>query len=113
MLDGQPKEIVIYETPDGAQPFVNWRDKLKDAEAKRRIRIRLTYVEKGTLGDSKSVGEGVYEMRIDYGPGYRLYFALAGLQLILLLCGGDKSSQERDIKQAKKYWQDYQERAKA
>lgn len=112
MFDGQPKEIIIYETSDGVRPFTKWRDKLP-REAQRRVRMRLTYVELGTLGNCKTVGEGVYEMKIDYGPGYRLYFAFAGTQLVLLLCGGDKSTQKADIKQAHKYWRDYQERLRA
>ena len=67
----------------------------------------------GNLGDWKSVGAGVYEMRIDCGPGYRLYFGLDGLKLVILLAGGNKRSQESDIKHAKSYWHDYQERKQA
>jgi putative addiction module killer protein len=69
------------------------------------IRLRA-----GNPGEHKSIGGGVYELRLDFGPGYRVYFAFAGRQLILLLCGGDKSSQTQDIETAHRYWEDYQER---
>ncbi len=69
------------------------------------ILSRLTQVEKGNLGDFKSVGNGVLEMRIDYGPGYRLYFAKEGDTIVLILVGGEKSTQEQDIVKAKNIWQ--------
>jgi len=81
--------------------FARWLSNLRDAQAKVAILRRLTRAHSGLLGDVKSIGDGVSEMRIDVGPGYRLYFARRGELLILLLCGGDKSSQERDIRQAK------------
>jgi putative addiction module killer protein len=65
------------------------------------------------MGDAKAVGEGVQELRIDYGPGYRLYFGQGGSTTVLLLCGGDKGTQAADIKKAKEYWADYQQRRKA
>jgi putative addiction module killer protein len=81
--------------------FSQWYSKLKDLEAKRRIAQRLTRVEIGLLGDYKSVGSGVFELRIDYGQGLRLYFIRRGNEIILLLCGGDKSTQDKDIQKAK------------
>jgi putative addiction module killer protein len=72
------------------------------------IAKRLRRVELGNLGDYRSLGAGVYELKIDYGPGYRIYFGQIGLTVVLLLCGGDKSSQDQDISQAKKYWRDYE-----
>ncbi|MFK0571410.1 type II toxin-antitoxin system RelE/ParE family toxin [Endozoicomonas sp.] len=69
-------------------------------------------MQTGNFGDHKSVGEGVMEYRIDYGPGYRLYYALDGDELIILFCGGDKSSQPADIRQAKGFWNDYHQRRK-
>lgn len=82
--------------------FVKWSRKLKDREAARQIALRLARVRGGNLGDVSPVGEGVSEFRISYGPGYRIYFIKRGREIILLLCGGDKSSQKQDIMKAKK-----------
>lgn len=82
--------------------FSKWFDNLKDLQAKARINKRILRVkENNNLGDCKNVGEGVFELRIDFGGGYRIYFAYRGLEIILLLCGGDKSSQQKDIEKAK------------
>lgn len=82
--------------------FSKWLKKLRDADAKARINLRVRRIAlTGNLGDYKPVGDGVCELRIDYGPGYRLYFAQRGSEIILLLIGGDKTSQQRDIKRAK------------
>jgi len=70
-------------------------------------------VQQGNLGDSRFVGHGVFELRIDYGPGYRVYFASTGTRMILLLCGGDKKTQDRDIQQAQRFWVDFQQRENA
>jgi putative addiction module killer protein len=111
MFDGQPKELIIYETATGAQPFIEWLRGLRDRAGQARIRARLERLEQlGNPGDYKSVGTGVYELRIDFGPGYRVYLGLTGQQLVLLLCGGDKSTQARDVAQAQTYWRDYQQR---
>ena len=83
--------------------------KLRDFRAKARILFRLTQVEGGNLGDFKSVGDGVLEMRIDYGPGYRLYFVRNGDTIVFLLIGGDKSTQDRDIEKAKVIWRGMQD----
>jgi putative addiction module killer protein len=81
--------------------FEHWLTKLNDVRAKAKILTRLKRAELGNLGDHKSVGDNVFEMRIDYGPGYRLYFTRSRGVVIILLCGGDKSSQSKDIKRAK------------
>jgi putative addiction module killer protein len=81
-----------------------------DRTARVKIQTRLGRLLLGNFGDSKFVGEGVYELRIDYGGGYRIYFGQVGSRVILLLCGGEKSSQERDIQTAKSYWRDYAKR---
>ena len=80
--------------------FDHWIERLRDAKARARIQARILRLSMANAGDSKPVGEGVSEMRIDYGPGYRVYFLQHGAELVILLCGGDKSSQDRDIKNA-------------
>jgi len=80
--------------------FAKWLDGLSDIRARARILARIDRLADGNPGDVKSVGEGVSEMRIDYGPGYRVYYVVRGRELIILLAGGDKSSQPRDIKTA-------------
>jgi putative addiction module killer protein len=82
--------------------FSDWRASLRDAEALARIGIRIRRLSLGNPGDAKSVGGGVPELRIDYGPGYRVYFVERGRVVVILLCGGDKRSQEADIALAKK-----------
>lgn len=89
---------VVNKTPE----FEHWLDALSDIRACARILARISNMEDGNLEDWKSVGDAVSESRIDYGPGYRLYFTRRAQQLIVLLCGGDKSTQRRDIARAKK-----------
>jgi putative addiction module killer protein len=88
-------------------PFDNWYNSLRDSKISTIIDKRLNRVILGNLGDCQSVGEGVFELRIDYGPGFRIYFGQVGTTIIILLCGGDKSTQDRDIRQAIEYWTDY------
>ncbi|BAZ13588.1 hypothetical protein NIES4071_54270 [Calothrix sp. NIES-4071] len=107
-MEASPREIRSYQTADGQIPFEEWLDSLRDRTARAKIKNRLRRVESGNLGDYSPVGEGVCEFRIDYGPGYRVYFKQIGLTIILLFCGGDKSTQEQDILKAKKYWRDYE-----
>jgi len=116
----QPREIRNYLTVDGKNVFDEWLDSLRDRldslrdrRAKAKIRTRLDRVEDGNLGDYKSVGEGVCELRIDYGSGYRIYFGQEGITVIILLCGGNKSTQEQDIVKAHEYWKDYRSRDNA
>jgi putative addiction module killer protein len=80
--------------------FAKWLDNLRDIKAKARVLVRIERLASGNAGDVKPVGEGISEMRIDYGPGYRVYFMQRGSELIILLAGGDKSSQSRDIRAA-------------
>jgi len=81
--------------------FSDWIKSLRDENARSRINIRIRRLSLGNPGDVKSLGEGVSEMRVDYGPGYRVYFTRQGASLVLLLCGGDKHSQSKDIALAK------------
>jgi putative addiction module killer protein len=103
-------ELRYYQTSAGERPFVDWLERLNDKQARTRIEARLARVAVGNLGDVEPVGEGVMELRIDWGPGYRVYFARVGQVIVLLLCGGDKRTQERDINRAKGYFEDYKAR---
>lgn len=82
--------------------FSEWLNRLKDANAAARINVRIRRMEMGNPGDSKSVGRNVREIRIDYGPGYRIYYVQREEQIVILLCGGDKRTQRQDIEQAQK-----------
>ena len=88
--------------------FADWRDKVKDSKAKIAIDRRIYRAERGNFGDHKPCREGVWELRIDVGPGYRVYYAQAGKTVVLLLCGGIKRSQDADISKACEYWKDWQ-----
>ena len=102
-----PKEVVAFRATNGRVPFEEWLDDLNDKKAVARILARLARVRQGNLGDCKSVGEGVNELRVDYGPGYRVYFGQQGRTLVVLLCGGDKRTQDQDIRLAKQHWRTY------
>ncbi|MGH9606070.1 MAG: type II toxin-antitoxin system RelE/ParE family toxin [Terracidiphilus sp.] len=103
-------EIVRYKHENGTEPYTEWFRKLRDVRAKANIIARLHRVESGNFGDHKPVGEGVSELRIDIGAGYRVYFGTNGAVMVILLCGGDKSSQDRDIEKAKTFWADWKRR---
>lgn len=105
----QPRELQIYRDPNDQEPFTEWLKSLQDRTTRKRIQARLDRIESGNLGDYRSVGGGVSELRFQFGPGYRIYFGEVNNVIILLLCGGDKSSQNRDIERAKVYWQEYKE----
>ena len=107
-MEAQPREIQNYLTAGGRSPFQEWLDSLRDIKARVRIEKRLERVALGNLGDYRSVGEGVYELKIGYGPGYRIYFGQVGSTIVLLLCGGDKSTQEQDFLRSNEYWRDYE-----
>ena len=104
-------ELRYYQTSAGQRPFVDWFEGLNDRQARARIDARLARVIGGNLGDVEPAGEGVMELRIDWGPGYRLYFARLGQVIVLLLCGGDKRTQQKDIKRAKAYFADFKARS--
>jgi putative addiction module killer protein len=100
------REIRIYETKDGRIPFGEWMDELEGSKIYAIILNRLDRVENGNFGDCHPVGEGLSELRIDFGPGYRIYFGQDG-DLIVLLGGGTKKTQADDIKRAKRRWKEY------
>jgi len=106
-MEVTPKVLKIFRTANGKQPFVEWITALRDERAAARIKTRLARVRLGNLGNTRSVGDGVHELKIDYDPGYRVYFGQVGNELVILLCGGDKGSQDEDIKTAKVYWTSY------
>lgn len=103
-----PRQVIVYQLPDGQEPFTDWLNGLRDGMVRKRILARLTRLEQGNLGDCKPVGDGVKELRMFFGSGYRVYFAENGDELVILLCGGDKGSQDTDIEQAKTYWKEFQ-----
>ena len=107
----EPLRLLYYQTRDRRVPFRDWATGIVDPLAYAALMARLARLRLGLFGDCKPVGEGVKELRIDIGPGYRAYVASAGTGVVLLLCGGDKRSQPRDIRRAKNYWRDYEERS--
>jgi putative addiction module killer protein len=107
MAGSTERRVQIFVRLNGKAPFETWMRSLRDKQTKARILTRIDRVRLGNFGDCESVGEGVYELRIHFGPGYRVYFGLQGAEIILLLCGGDKSTQTRDIEMAKAYWQEF------
>ena len=103
-------EIRHYLTASGRDPYQEWVDKLKDLTGRVAIQRRVDRVVEDNFGDHKSLQEGVWELKIDLGPGYRVYYALEGTTIVLLLCGGTKRTQDADIQRARRYWRDYQRR---
>lgn len=104
------KEVLIYQTQEGKAPFEAWLDSLRDRKGAAKVRIRIDRLRLGNLGQCRCVGEGVFELKIDFGPGYRVYFGEEGDTIVILLCGGDKSTQSKDIAMAHEYWADYRRR---
>ena len=103
-------ELRRYQLEDTRTPITEWLSSLRDARARAQIEVRFRRVSAGNFGDCKSVGEGISELRIDIGSGYRVYYGKHGLELVLLLCGGNKGSQQSDIALAKTYWADWKRR---
>jgi putative addiction module killer protein len=101
-----------YRTASGREPFTEWLSKLPDRQARARILARLERLAVGNFGDVKVLRGGVSEIRVDWGPGYRVYFGRNGDQLIILLCGGDKRGQDADIERATRLWLEYERRRK-
>lgn len=105
-------EIRHYLTKNEKDVFMEWRRQLRDSTAKIAVDRRIYRMELGNFGDHKFCCDGVWELRIDVGPGYRVYYAVAGTELVLLLCGGDKRNQDGDIHRACEFWLDWQGRNK-
>ena len=103
-------EIRHYVNPAGKDVFDDWLTELADARAQAKIATRINRLAAGNFGDCKSLRQGLYELRVDWGPGYRVYYAMIGKACVLLLCGGDKRKQAADIERALEYLRDYNER---
>lgn len=105
-------ELREYVDDSGRRPFAEWFDGL-NAPAAAKVTITLARIEQGNLASTRSVGAGVHEGRIDFGPGYRIYFGSDGERLVILLGGGTKSRQQADIRRARALWQDYKRRKRS
>jgi len=103
------KRVVIYADTNGREPFSDWLISLKDRTFRARIRNRISRLELGNMGDCEPVGEGIFELRFFFGPGFRVYFANHEDATILLLGGGDKKTQAKDILKAKSCWKKFKE----
>jgi putative addiction module killer protein len=103
-------EIRHYVSRSGKDIFDNWLTQLADARAQAKIASRINRLAAGNFGDCKSLRQGLFELRVDWGPGYRVYYATIGRECVLLLCGGDKRKQSADIERAVEYLKDYKER---
>lgn len=106
-MDTHARTLEMYVSAGGGCPFEDWLRRLRDVEGRARIRKRLDRLESGNFGDWREVGGGVGELRLHVGPGYGIYFGQDGRTLVILLCGGDKGSQKKDIERAGAYWRDY------
>ena len=102
-------ELDYYIAPNGRAPYQEWYKSLNDSKTRQIILKRLARIRSGNFGTCELVGFGVFEFKIDYGPGFRIYFSKSGEKIILLLCGGNKSSQHKDIQMAHHYWGNYKE----
>ncbi len=103
-------DLIHYADADGKDHFGRWLESLSDVQAQARVSARLIRLHRGNFGDCRAVGEGVWEIRINWGPGYRVYYAIAGKQAILLCEGGDKRTQATDIQRTIARWKDWQQR---
>ncbi|WP_346913012.1 type II toxin-antitoxin system RelE/ParE family toxin [uncultured Roseibium sp.] len=104
-------QLVEYQTGDGKSPFAEWYNNL-DPRAAAKVTVAMVRMEQGNFSNAKGVGSGVQEFRIDFGPGYRVYFGKDGDRLVILLAGGTKKRQQKDIEAAQARWQDYKQRKK-
>jgi putative addiction module killer protein len=104
-------EIRRYVTESGTDVFGEWLNKLRDARTRAKVAARIDRLAVGNFGDCKPIRDGVWELRIDRGPGYRVYYGMVEQSLVLLFCGGDKRRQAADIKRAVEYWADYKHRS--
>jgi putative addiction module killer protein len=111
-MEARDRTVVYYSTIGAKVPFREWRSGITDNDTKAAIDARIARLRGGNFGKSEPIGGGASESKIDFGPGYRIYYGLDGNELVVLLCGGDKSTQDSDIRRAKRFWGDYKERKK-
>lgn len=105
-------EVIRYVTESGEDVVGDWLEDLNDSRAEAKVIVRIDRLAKGNFGDCKRLGSGISELRINWGPGYRVYFSIVDRQCVLLLCAGDKRRQSADIDRAIEYLKDYEKRAK-
>jgi putative addiction module killer protein len=111
-METRERVPLYYQTKSRTFPFGEWRASISDENTKAAVDARIARLRGGNFGDSRPIGGGASENRIDFGPGYRIYYGISG-DNIILLCAGDKSTQAADVKRAKDYWKDYKKRNKA
>ncbi len=105
-MEAHPRNVEVYLEPDGTSPFDGWMAELKDLKTRAQIEARINRLRRGIVGDFGEIGEGIIELRIHFGPGYRVYCVDDGTDVLILLAG-TKRTEERDIKRAKLYWRQY------
>ncbi len=106
----ETQDVREYAAPSGRIPFREWLRSLRDVRARAIIRVRLNRVRLGNFGDCLSIGGGIQELRVDFGPGYRVYLAMPDNRTVVILCGGEKKTQSKDIDAARSRWADYKAR---
>ena len=97
-------QVRYYITENGKKPFIEWLDKLKDVKGRIKILTQIDRLSLGNYGNCETIGDGVNELKINFGPGYRIYYAKTGDEIVLILCGGTKKTQQTDINKAKEFW---------
>lgn len=105
-------ELLRYQGKDGREPLTVWLHRLRDRQAHAHVLARLDRLENENFGQCRALQSGVWELKIDHGPGYRVYYGRVGKTILLLLCGGDKRTQQADIERALEYWKEFRSRQK-
>lgn len=97
-------QIKYYKDSRGNSPFLDWLENLADTMGRAKIKVHIDRLARGNFGNCRSLGNGLHKLKINFGPGYRVYFGLMGQEIVLILCRGSKQGQNRDIEKAKEYW---------
>jgi putative addiction module killer protein len=111
-VEARARKLLSYKSASRRFPYREWRNSLDDEDTEVAVDVRITRLSAGNFGDSRALGDGVFESRIDFGPGYRIYYGMDGDEVILL-CGGNKSTQNANIARAKEQWRDYKRRRRS